>query len=159
MEPVVSLTPQEMMNLRTYVQNAYLRTTKTIGLFGYDGPKSGRTQGKLEENRTTNTREYHNCTSWVCLAPIGKHNESLLSLVKGSPNIEVFTSPGWWQLWLSTITPKERSINVVWERILKLEEALEHVQPNKKLEWDFNTDPAPATPQTPTQTTPTPTIN
>jgi hypothetical protein len=135
MEAVVLLTPQEELNMRAYFEQAS-GNSRVIGQFNMAGVKSKRTEGKLTNNLPLTPGEGHNCTSWVCLAPIGNDGQSLEQLV-GNYGGEVYTNPGWWSHYLSTLSNSPRAPFVVFmspDSMDQLQDSLTS-QPYK---WDYN---------------------
>jgi len=117
-EPLIELTHQEMKNLSVYLNQIAPNPSEVLGQSNYSGVASGKTNGKLEGNQPTDSSEGHNCTSWICLAPIGADSgESLLSLVGGNISREVHTNPGWWSKFLATMTGNPRAQTVVLWRV------------------------------------------
>ncbi len=97
LENLFLLNANEQKNLHQYFVNAEKDSRKVLGDFNYDGEKSSRIPGStIDKNKSSRG---HNCTSWVCTAPIGEDGKSIQQLV-GAGNIEVGSNPGWWGSWL-----------------------------------------------------------
>jgi hypothetical protein len=111
LEAIVALQPVEQARLLEYLKNMR-QSTLGVGVFSMDGARSGNTRGSLRDNTTTNSIFYnyegHNCTSWICTAPIGEQGQPLLSLAGATPAEEVHTNPGWWSQYLTGAAPPER---------------------------------------------------
>ncbi|MFN8370214.1 MAG: hypothetical protein U0T83_06270 [Bacteriovoracaceae bacterium] len=132
METIISLNSEEMMNLRLYVDNAMKSSENVLGNFGYNGNTKGVTFSKLNDNRPAFKTPFglkrdvtvgHNCTSWICNAPIGSNGEHLMDLVKAPREIEVHTNPGWWTSWLITHADKERvPVVIYWDTARTLDQ-------------------------------------
>jgi hypothetical protein len=116
MEPVVTLSPSEQLRLRVYMDNINKRDTAVLGDSDYDGVATGKTRGKLTNNKPTQSGEGHNCTSYMCLAPISDKGYSLYSMVGGKISAEDHTSPGEWGRFLAEESnPSRVPLLVYWK--------------------------------------------
>jgi len=108
LEPFIALRPEEELRLRAYMDGASTKGSQVIGPSNYQGAADGKTAGKLRNNRPTG-RGGHNCTSWMCTAPVAYNEAPLMTLVgAGDPANEVHTNPGWWSNWLTGGAPGDR---------------------------------------------------
>ncbi len=105
LETFVELEADEFMRLRTYMQNADDNVDEVIGDFTMSGATDG-TNGLLTNNRAINGG--HNCTSWICTAPIGDGGEALHELTGAPLANNLHTNPGWWSSWLSNYAHRDR---------------------------------------------------
>jgi|GEM_PF-1210579 len=139
LEPVITLKPDEEFNLRVYLENAEADTLGVIGDSAYNGVANARTRGKLDDNRPI--AGGHNCTSWLCTAPIGVSRKPLMALTKATTAIEVHTNPGWWSHWLTGAAPEERvPVVVYWDSGKSLAQIKSEVVSGARFpEWDFST--------------------
>lgn len=137
-EPLVQLVPEEEKRLRLYARQTSLDPAGMLGDPSYAGATSGLTRAELHDNRPLDPKEQHNCTSWICTAPIGARGEAYLELTGAERAKEVHTNPGWWLNHLLSRAPSERvPLAVLWSQ-KKLPAALRGVAPGKVLNWDFN---------------------
>lgn len=138
LEPVVALSPAEELRLRFHVEMLLQNRYATVGGPSHAGSTSARTNGKLRDNRPQGgTGEAHNCTSWICTAPVGDDGSSLASIVGATPANEVHTNPGWWTWYLTGAAKAERVPVVVYWTDEPLETALQTVRTNVPLLWNF----------------------
>ncbi|MGE0616269.1 MAG: hypothetical protein AB7P04_11575 [Bacteriovoracia bacterium] len=109
LEAVVALNPQEEIKLRYYVENAKKNRDAVVGSTDYYGTGAavGNVEGKLTSNRVVG-QGGHNCTSWMCTAPIGQNGQKLLELAGAGIPMEVHTNPGWWSYYLTGAAKAER---------------------------------------------------
>jgi hypothetical protein len=141
LEPIVALTPEEELRLRTHIQISSDHGVNTLGDSGYDGVASSNTKGTIIDNKPVLDTEKHNCTSWICTARIGEGDKSLHELVGASTGFNVYTNPGWWNTYLVAASRKSEKIPFVvyMERQKTLEELgvlLEDAKANQFV-WDF----------------------
>ena len=100
------------------------------------GGATGLTRGQLDNNRPVSGA--HNCTSWICTAPIGEGGSDIISMVRGERSYNIHTNPGWWQSFISVSAPRARvPFHVRWTD-QSLEEISETVKPGERMPWDFN---------------------
>ena len=139
MEPFLSLSPQEELRLRFYVEQASKDPSGVIGSFNMEGVASGRTKGELRDNRPQSSRNGHNCTSWMCTAAIGDGDQRLLQLSGASARDEVHTNPGWWLHWLSGGADAQRIPFVaIWDDQHALGDMLGSIKTGETFKnWDF----------------------
>ena len=136
LESVMTLSPNEFMNLRTYVDNAQ-KSDNVVGDFGYDAGSSP-TNGRLDNNLYSDGRTEHNCTSWLCTAPIGRGGRPIYALAGASRGYEVYTNPGWWQSFLSASAPADRvPFNIRWTAE-SLEQISQTIKSGQEMPWDFD---------------------
>jgi hypothetical protein len=136
-ETLVELSSKEFEKTQAYVKNAKKDVDNTIGGFQYDGVK-GRTEGKINSNKPLSSNQGHNCTSWICSAPIGDKGESLYELSGASMKQEVHTSPGWWSVWLAAGAADERVPFVVYWTNEPMKIAKDRRIKAGRFNWDFN---------------------
>jgi predicted component of type VI protein secretion system len=134
-EPFVELEGDEFMRLREYMENSSEDGRRTLGDSGYQGV-NGQTGGQLDDNRPLGS-EKHNCTSWICTAPIGDGSDSLHDLVGAPRHYEYHTNPGWWLMYLMNRAPKERMPFAVYYSDESLDDAISELGSNPKLNWNF----------------------
>jgi hypothetical protein len=135
LEPVMSLTPSEELKLRFYIDQAAKDKNTVVGPFSMGGVADGRTQGTLRENRSKDLSQGHNCTSWICTAPISDDKKPLMTIAGATPSMEVHTNPGWWNSWLVGQAPKDKVPYVVfWDT-----KGNSTFQPGQKFKsWQFD---------------------
>ena len=164
LETFMELEPDEFMRLRLYVENGTENSQKTIGGFGYQGVER-ETVGMLNDNRPgsvnpnppnrfqqiinrvlnrsdgtyTPTGEAHNCTSWLCTAPIGDNGEAIHDLAGAPRSHRIHTNPGWWTSWLASYGKRDRMPFAFYFTDESLEEATSQMRQSGKLDWDFDT--------------------
>jgi hypothetical protein len=143
LENLFLLNPTEQKNLHQYFVNAEADSHKVLGSFSYTGEKASRVPGSTIEKNASPSG--HNCTSWVCTAPIGEDGKSIQQLV-GAGNIEVGSNPGWWGSWLGASTRatddsgnfKARSPMAVYFTKDPLNQAIAtRTNGTKNFKWDF----------------------
>ena len=137
LETVLSLTPEEEARIRFYIDNATQNYAGALSRWHLDGPPSG-TRLKLFDNGPVVAAEGHNCTSWLCTAPIGDESKPVFELVRAAREWNIHTNPGWWTSYLAARAPRERVPFVVYVSPGKMEDVLNKVQSNKEFVWDFN---------------------
>jgi hypothetical protein len=141
LEPVVSLTVEEELKLRTHVQMSSENGMNTLGGSGYDGVASSSTKGSIIDNKPLLATETHNCTSWICTARIGADNKALHEIVGARTGFNVYTNPGWWNAYLTSAARHSEKVPVVvyMERSKSLAEVTEKLNQAKlsSFEWDF----------------------
>jgi len=164
LETFMELEPDEFMRLRLYVENGTENSQKTIGGFGYQGVER-ETVGMLNDNRPgsvnpnppnrfqqiinrvlnrgdgtyTPTGEAHNCTSWLCTAPIGDNGEAIHDLAGAPRSHRIHTNPGWWTSWLVNYGKRDRMPFAFYFTDEGLEEATSSIGQAGKLDWNFDT--------------------
>ncbi len=136
LEPVVELTAEEEANLKTYIKNVGENRQGVIGNFKLEGVADRKTNGRLDNNLPTTAGVGHNCTSWLCLAPVGHQGETLASLV-GATSGEFHTNPGWWGAYL-TSAARMRMPFVVYMEDLPLDQIASKFSADKPFVWDYN---------------------
>jgi hypothetical protein len=143
LEAVLVLRPEEQARLLEYLNHARVAPFETVGPFSMDGIASGRTRGRIDDNRRGFLAEGygHNCTSWVCTAPVGAQGEPLLGLAGARTAQEVHTNPGWWSQYLTGAAPAARvPVAVYFAGPETMGRALERIQPGRHFpHWNFNT--------------------
>lgn len=137
LETVMALSPEEELKLRLYIENSIQNGAATLGRSGYDGVL-GETNGTLWDNRPVTSSESHNCTSWLCKAPIGSNSEALHELAGAPRAVDVFRNPGWWTSYLSGAARGERVPLIVFWTPESLSAAEAAVRPGSPLTWDFH---------------------
>ncbi len=137
LETVMELSPKEFKKTQTYVKNAAKHQSETLGDFSYDGVK-GKTEGKIDANKPLNSSQGHNCTSWICTAPVGDKGESLYRLAGATMSQEVHTNPGWWTSWLAAGAESDRVPAVIYWTDLPISEAKTARIQKGKFEWEFD---------------------
>jgi len=139
LESFLFLKPEEHLNLRTYIDNGMKDGDKVVGDFDYDGSGLNSTNGKLTDNRVKDSNSGHNCTSWICTAPIGQKKTTLFEIAGAKKSDEVHTNPGWWSNWLAAVTPVDRSPFAVYMTNEPLSDALkDRLTAQKNFNWDFD---------------------
>lgn len=141
LESFLFLTPEEHLNLRTYIDNGIKDSDKLLGDFDYDGSGQLATNATLTNNRLKgrDTSKGHNCTSWICTAPIGPKKKTMYEIAGAAKRNDVHTNPGWWSNWLTAATSNERSPFAVYMTNEPLKDSLSRRINNQKVfEWDFD---------------------
>lgn len=139
LESFLFLKPEEHLNLRTYIDNGIKNGDKVVGDFDYDGSGLRDTNGSLSNNRVKGDSSGHNCTSWICTAPVGQKKTTIYQLAGAKKTDEIHTNPGWWSNWLTAAAPEERSPFAVYMTNGSLEDALKNRLDSKKnFDWDFD---------------------
>ncbi len=113
LETLIELSPEEFINARTYIDNVNTNRTGVLGSSSYAGAK-GDTVRKLDDNKAVVSGEGHNCTSWICTAPIGKDSQTLYELTGATRTQEIHTNPGWWSNWLAAGAKSDKVPAVVY---------------------------------------------
>jgi hypothetical protein len=137
LETLMELTPAEFQRTQTYVKNSMKDLDKTIGGFDYDGVK-GKTEGKIDANKPVDSSQGHNCTSWICTAPVGDKGESLYRLAGATMANEVHTNPGWWSSWLAAGAESNRVPVVVYWTDQPIKDAKAARIQRGKFSWNFD---------------------
>jgi hypothetical protein len=137
LETFMDLTPNEFLNLRTYLEAANADSPKVVGHGGYFGNR-GNTVGRLDDNRPSPGGINHNCVSWICTAPVGARGEPIYELAGATKSQEVHTNPGWWSSWLAAGANQSRSPMLVLFSDKPLAEVIAERLPNNQLNWDFD---------------------
>jgi hypothetical protein len=142
LEPVVSLSEEEELRLRTHVQISSENGVNTLGKSGYDGVKSSNTKGTLIDNKPLLDNETHNCTSWVCTARIGVDNKPLHEILGARAGFNVYTNPGWWNTYLVAASRKSEKIPFVVymdreKSLIEVTNLLEEAK-TSDFKWDFH---------------------
>ncbi|GAB4010939.1 MAG: hypothetical protein Fur0010_04460 [Bdellovibrio sp.] len=141
LESFLFLTPEEHLNLRTYIDNGIKDSNELLGDFDYDGSGQLATNATLTNNRLRTNDSYrgHNCTSWICTAPIGQKKKTMYELAGATKRNDVHTNPGWWSNWLTAVTGQERSPFAVYMTNEPLKDALsQRLNTKKVFNWDFD---------------------
>ncbi len=133
LEPVIVLKEAEFGNLLNYISKAK-SSNDVLGGFGYEGAK-GETASRPEDNRPTDPKEKHNCTSWLGLAPVGPTGGALCSIAGAPRGYDVYRNPGWWSQFLASRAPKEIVPFVVHWTPKSLNEA--RPVEGQNLDWNF----------------------
>lgn len=142
-ETLLALSPSESKSLDTYIANAEAKPTITVGLGGpllgtnlfrpqgegyKAGVKSGRTNGKLDNNRPQNMwQETHNCATWLSTAPIGDSGEALCNLMGSAWDPELARPRNWYNHLISQ-APSDRVPAIVYWTSDTLDEAVGRYQ-------------------------------
>jgi len=134
-ETMIQLTPEEFLNARAYMDNAVTNPSETVGGFVYEGVAKRIRRPTLTANRPTSGG--HNCTSWVCTAPIGADGQTIHELSGATAQQEMHTNPGWWTSWLSSGAKPERVPAVVYFTKEPLESDVAARIVKGKMRWDF----------------------
>jgi hypothetical protein len=113
LETLVELSPEEFLNARTYIDNVSSDRSSVLGSNSYSGAR-GETKRKLDDNKPLTSGEGHNCTSWICTAPIGKDAQTLHELTGATRDQEMHTNPGWWSNWVAAGAKPERVPAIVY---------------------------------------------
>jgi hypothetical protein len=135
LEPVVELTPDEEANLRTYVENARNNLSGVVGRFEMAGVANRRTAGQLADNRPLDANVGHNCTSWMCLAPVGQNGETVAAIV-GNRSGEFHTNPGWWGAYLTSVA-RRRVPFIVYMDGAPMDQILPKFSPDTPFVWNY----------------------
>lgn len=164
LETFMELEPDEFMRLRLYVENGVNDGRATLGSTSYQGV-DGETVGMLNDNRPGRinpqpqnrfqriinrvlnredgsyaaTGEGHNCTSWMCTAPIGDTGEALHDLAGAPRSHRIHTNPGWWSMWLVNYGKRDRMPFAFYFTDESIQETVETVERNGFLPWGFGT--------------------
>lgn len=134
LESFVELESDEFMRLRTYVDNAKENTDDVVGDFTMGGAADG-TNGTLTNNVPTTGG--HNCTSWMCTAPIGDGGESLHQLTGAPVSHNVHTNPGWWSSWLSNYAQRDRVPFLVYLSNDSVDDVTQRFSDPNSFQWNF----------------------
>lgn len=146
LETFFEFEPDEFLRFREYMENGTTNGRELLGSSGYDGVK-GSTGGRLNNNRAgqfdadgnfTASRESHNCTSWLCTAPVGDNGEAIHDLAGAPRSYEVHTNPGWWTMWLVNYGKKKRSPFAVYYSDESLDSLERTIREKGHLDWDFD---------------------
>ncbi|GAB4013863.1 MAG: hypothetical protein Fur0010_11140 [Bdellovibrio sp.] len=146
LEPLFEFEPDEFLRFRQYMENGINNGRELLGASGYDGVK-GKTGGRIDMNRAGEFdsqgnfvpgRESHNCTSWLCTAPVGDNGEAIHDLAGAPRSHEIHTNPGWWTMWLVNYGKKKRSPFAVYYTDGSLDNVEQSIRENGHLKWDFN---------------------
>tara|TARA_R110000868_G_scaffold32343_3_gene117647 strand:+ start:7954 stop:10236 length:2283 start_codon:yes stop_codon:yes gene_type:complete len=138
LETFIELESDEFLRLRKYVDNGVNDGDKLLGDSGYQGV-TGDTRNTLSNNRPTSASESHNCTSWLCTAPIGDGGEAIHDLAGAPRSHNIHTNPGWWTSWLANYAPRERIPFVFYFTNDSMESATQKVSGGQTFNWDFDT--------------------
>lgn len=163
LETFMELEPDEFMRLRIYIENGRQNTSSTLGSFSYSGVER-ETVGMLNDNRPgvvnpnppnrfqrivnrvlnrndgtfTPSGEGHNCTSWVCTAPIGDTGEAIHDIAGAPRSHRIHTNPGWWTMWLVNYGKRERMPFAFYFTDETLEQAQEAIGRDGLTNWNFS---------------------
>jgi hypothetical protein len=138
-EPFLALSPEEELKLRFYIEMVLRDQNGVVGSSRIGGIPSGRTGGRLRDNRPLDSSEAHNCTSWLCTAPIGSSKQPVLELAGASISQDIHTNPGWWAYFLAGAARSERVPLVAYwtqEPLRTTENTIRSGQAFPA--WDFN---------------------
>lgn len=135
-EPFVELSPLEELRLRSYVRNAHRSSPEVIGSFGMSGVVDGKTT-LLRRNNKPKSGAKHNCTSWMCTAPVGDNRRPLFELTGAYSGLEVYTNPGWWGSFLTGRANADRVPFVAYFTYDTIETALQTIRPGAVLDKSF----------------------
>ncbi len=140
LEPMVVLSPEEELRLRFYVDLSTREGGRMLGSFSsYPGVPDGNTRGLLRDNRPIASGHRHNCTTWVCTAPIGSGNQHLHELVGASRGFEVYSNPGWWNSYLGGAARADRVGAIVFWTDQPLGAELARIRPGgPMIPWDYS---------------------
>lgn len=164
LETFMELEPDEFMRLRLYVENGVSDGRRTLGSTSYQGV-DGETVGMLNDNRPGSmtptppnrfqriinrvlnreegtfraSGEGHNCTSWMCTAPIGDGGEALHDLAGAPRSHRIHTNPGWWTMWLVNYGKRDRMPFAFYFTDESVDEAVEAINTAGHLPWNFST--------------------
>lgn len=163
LETFLELEPDEFARMRIYVENGVEDGPRTLGESGYDGvtdasvgmlndnrpghvtpPPQNRFQRVINRvlNREQTTYvpngQSHNCTSWLCTAPIGDNGEAIHDLANAPRSYNIHTNPGWWTMWLVNHGPREKMPFAFFFTDEGLEEATQRINQTGHFEWDFS---------------------
>lgn len=139
LEPMVLLTPEEELRLRFYVDLSTREGSRMLGGFRSDpGVPDGATASLLRDNRPVASNHWHNCTTWMCTAPIGSGNQHLHELVGASRGFEVYSNPGWWNQYLGGAARADRVGAIVFWTDQSLAAELTRIRPGEPMiPWDY----------------------
>ncbi len=145
LEAFMELEPDEFMRMRMYIENARDNRAQTIGGFDYSGV-DGATGGRLDGNRPgefdgdnfSPSNEGHNCTSWLCTAPVGDSGQSIHDIAGAPRSHRVHTNPGWWSMWVVNYGRRERVPFAVMFTEKPLDEVSETIAENGLKGWRFD---------------------
>lgn len=107
LEAFLELESDEFLRLRQYIQNGTDDGNRLLGNSGYNGVTDA-SEGTLTNNRPTVSGQSHNCTSWLCMAPIGDGGEAIHDIAGAPRSHNIHTNPGWWSAWLANYATRER---------------------------------------------------
>ncbi len=145
MEAFMELEPDEFMRMRSYIQNSRDNKNEMLGDFGYagvDGPTVGKIDdnrpGELVEGTLINSGEGHNCTSWLCTAPVGDSGQAIHDLAGAPRSHRVHTNPGWWSMWLINYGKRERVPFVVYFTENSMDSVTQTINSNGLKGWSFD---------------------
>ena len=111
------------------IQNARDNRVGTLGTNSYDVPSRLGSNRTIENNAPEVGR--HNCTSWICSAPVGANRESIIELAGAAESYDIHTSPSWWQMWLRVFGKTDRNVfNIYWS-----DKAIDQAEENLMREW------------------------
>jgi hypothetical protein len=136
LEAVVEFSPEEFLRARTYIDNVDKDRDGVLGSQSYNGV-TGDTERRLGNNKPITEGQGHNCTSWICAAPIGKNDETLYELTGATRENEFHTNPGWWSNWLAAGAKQEKIPNLVYWTSTPLDQVKADKFPDGNFEWDF----------------------
>jgi len=144
LEAFMELEPDEFMRMRTYIENSRNSPHSMLGGFDYYGV-DGPTVGRLDNNRPgsqdgdtfTRSEERHNCTSWICTAPVGDSGQALHDLAGAPRSHQVHTNPGWWSMWLINYGRRERVPFAVLFTDKNLNQIDSMIENKSLKDWDF----------------------
>lgn len=107
LETFFILRPSEQFRLRRFLDNVMKNSEETVGEFEMDGPVL---QSPI---RTTGWNVPfsggHNCTSYICTAPIGVGMTTLSGMAGAAPGLNVSRNPKRWIYWLNIWASRSRS--------------------------------------------------
>jgi hypothetical protein len=135
LEAILDLSNTEFARVRSYVENVNRDPSLILGSRSYNGPE-GDFRGTLDKNIPA--KGGHNCTSWICTAPIGDNGEKLHQLVGASQRQDVHRNPGWWSSWLAAATPDDRVPMLIYWTNDTIDQALKRRMKNDTFQWDFD---------------------
>jgi hypothetical protein len=141
LEPIVSLTADEELKLRTLVDVSDTNGFNSLGGVEEFGAPSSQTKGTIIDNKPLLDSEKHNCTTWICTARIGSENQALHELVGAKVGFNIYSNPGWWNTYLvAGAKHSEKIPYVVYiERGKDLSEMTDILQKAKRsnFKWNF----------------------
>lgn len=137
LETLVQFEPDEFMRLRTFIQNAKTNSSDVLGNFSMGGGGTGDVMKRLDNNKLVDGAG-HNCTSWICRAPIGSNSEAIHELAGAGQAMEIYTNPGWWSMWVSNYAKTNRSPFVIHFTDRNLDDAVRKIQSEEVFDWDFS---------------------
>lgn len=138
LETFLELESDEFLRLRKYVDNGVNDGDKLLGDSGYNGV-TGNTRNSLTNNRPTSSSQSHNCTSWLCTAPIGDGGEAVHNIAGAPRTHNIHTNPGWWTSWLANYAPRERVPFVFYFTEDSMAQATQKVSGAQTFDWNFST--------------------